>query len=146
MLEHDMLRQVLYTKAITVVNTNNFLCKIGEEPFVPPTDGTLYGEFWFRTADAEQLELGSMTGQECSPGIAQFTIFAPEKDGDGPSLKLAGALKHYLNRQQWIVPPDGYVNLQSASVKQLGIKNGKKVVVVDCHFDFYYNNPAAAPT
>lgn len=145
MLEHDALRKVLFTQAISAVSGNgNFPCQIGNEEFVPPQDGALYGEFWFRTADSVQMELGAVTGYERAPGILQFTLYAPEKDGDGPILKLAGGLKKAFNRKQWLVDPDGYVTLQPASVKEMpGIRNGKKVVIVDCHFDFFYHDPDA---
>jgi hypothetical protein len=144
MLEHDALRKVLFTQAIAAVTANgNFPCQIGNEAFVPP-DAALYGEFWFRTTDSEQLELGSPTGYERTPGLLQFTLYAPEKDGDGPVLKLAGGLKKAFNRKQWIVAPDGYVTLRPASVKEMpGIRNGKKVVIVDCHFDFFHHDPTA---
>ncbi len=145
MLEHDALRKVLFGKAIDAVTANgNFPCQIGNEAFVPPNDGSLYGEFWFRTVDSEQLELGGPTGYERAPGILQFTLYAPEKDGDGPILKLAGALKKSFNRKQWLVDPDGYVTLRPASVKEMpGVRGGTKVVIVDCHFDFFYHDPSA---
>lgn len=144
MLEHDSLRKVLQQQAINAAASISLKCKIGEEAFNPPTDGTPYAEFWWKTGTSEQMELGPRTGYECAPGLLQFTIFAPEKSGDGPALKVAGPLKHWFDRQQWLVDPDGYVNLEAASVKPInGLRNGHHVVIVDAAFDFYYRNPNA---
>jgi hypothetical protein len=147
MLAFDMLRQILYGQAIQAVQNNgNFRCQIGDEPFVPPTDGSIYGEFWFKTGTAKQIELGPRTGYECAPGIIQFTLYAPEKMGDGAILKLGDKLKKAFNRQQWLVPPDGYVTMDPISVQPLpGLKNGNRVVIVDGSFDFHYRDPDATP-
>jgi hypothetical protein len=143
----DMLRQILYGKAIEAVQNNgNFKCQIGDEPFVAPTNGDIYGQFWFKTGKTDQIELGPRTGYECSSGVIQFTLYAPEKAGDGAILRLGDALKKAFNRQQWIVPPDGYVTMDPLSVQPLpGIKAGHRVVIVDGSFDFHHRDPAATP-
>lgn len=147
MLDYDMIRQVLYGKAIQAVQANgNFKCKIGDEPFVPPTDGSLYGEFWFKLGKVKQVELGPRTGYECTPGIIQFTLYAPENLGEGPAGRLGDMLAKAFNRQQWTVPPDGYVTMDPVAAQPLpGVKSGHKVVVVDGSFDFYHRDPAATP-
>jgi hypothetical protein len=147
MLDFDMLRQTLYGQAIqAVVQNGNFKCRIGDEPFVAPTDGSIYGEFWFKAGTTKQMELGPRTGFECTPGVLQFTLYAPEKTGEGPVLRLADALKKAFNRKQWVVPPDGYVTIDPMSVQPLpNIKQGHKVVIIDASFDFYHRDPAATP-
>jgi hypothetical protein len=144
MLEHDTLRKTLYSEAIAAVTALSLQCRIGDEAFVPPTDGSLYGEFWFRTGKSRQMELGPATGYECTSGILQFTLYAPEKNGDGAILRLGGQLKHRFNRKQFQVAPDGYVTLETVAVETIpGVKNGHKVVIVDAAFDFYHRNPDA---
>lgn len=141
MLETDSLRKVLFQKAITSVNNLNLKCKIGNETFVVPADGSIYGEFWFRTGKSKQSELGSKRSLECTPGIMQFTLYAPENAGDGPVLKLGDQLKNLWNRQKWTIAPDGWVTFEVVGCEMLpGIINGHKVVVVDGGFDFYHRN------
>lgn len=141
MLPTDSLRKVLFSKAITAVTALNLKCRIGEEDFVEPQN-EIYGEFWFRVAKPYQMELGSRSSFECAPGVLQFTLYAPESSGDGPILKLGDQLKNMINRQQWKVAPDGYVSLEPAGCEEIpGIKMSKKIVIVDCGFDFYYRDP-----
>lgn len=143
MLEADSLRKILFGKAITAVNSLSLKCRIGNENFVPPTNGAVYGEFWFRTGKSKQIELGGKGSFECTPGIMQFTLFAPENSGDGPILKVGDQLKNMWNRQQWAVPPDGYVTFEVVNSEPMdGIVNGHKVVIVDGGFDFYHRNTA----
>lgn len=142
MLELDMLRQILEQQAILTSSQLGFRCKIGEEPFVVPTDGSVYAEFWFRTGTTKQMELAGFTAWECDPGLVQFTLFAPEKSGLGALMKLGGQIKRLWNRQQYQVPPDGYVVLEPISTKLLpGLKNGHKVLIVDAGFDFFHRQP-----
>jgi len=147
MLETDMLRQVLYQQAITAVQNNgNFPCKIGNEPFKKPSDGSIYGEFWFKTGKTTQMELGSRRGFECTAGVAQFALFSPEKDGEGAVQRLADNLRKVFNRKQYTVPPDGYLNMDPWSVQTVpGTRNGYIVVIVDGSFDFYHRDPSATP-
>lgn len=141
MLETDALRKVLFTKAIAATTSLTLKCRIGEEPFTPPSNA-IYGEFWFRCGTGKQIELGGKGSYECTPGILQFTLYAPEKSGDGPILKIGDQLKALFNRSQWQVPPDGYVTLEVVGCEMLpGIHEGHKVVVVDAGFDFYHRNP-----
>lgn len=143
MLEHDALRKVLYTEAISAAAAASLPCKIGDEPFVPPA-AAIYGEFWYRTGKTDQMELGAPTGYECTYGVIQFSIFAPEKLGEGAALRIAGALKHLFNRKQWQVAPDGNVTIGTCAVQTLpGIKNGHKVFVVDASLKFQHRNPVA---
>lgn len=144
MLEHDALRQVLQAQAIAAALANNFPCQIGNEPFKQPSDGSLFGQFWFRTGKTKNAELTGAKGTECTVGLLQFTIYAPENSGDGQSLKLAGALKKVFNKKQWIVPPDGYVRLDPVGITTIpGVRNGRLVTIVDATFDFYHSDPSA---
>lgn len=143
MLEHDQLRKTLETQVITVVTALGFPCQIGDESFVPPTNGAIFGQFWFRTGKTKQMELGSRKGFECTAGVFQFTLYAPEKMGSGAVLRLAGQLKKPFNRQQYLVPPDGYVTLEAIGIQNLGVKDGNYVVIVDTTFDFYHRDPTA---
>lgn len=144
MLETDSLRKILHGKAIIATQAVSLPCRIGEEPFVVPTNGTIYGEFWFRTGDGSQMELGSKKSFEMTVGLLQFTLYAPEKSGDGPILKIGDQLKNMLNRGQWQVPPDGYVNVGVVACQQLpGVSSsGHKVVIVDGSFKYYHKNSA----
>lgn len=148
MLEADMLRQILYGKAIDAVTANgNFPCRFGDEPFKPPTDGSIYGEFWFKVGKTTQMELGPVTGYECTVGILQFTLYGPEKDGEGPIGRIGDGLKKAFNRKTWNVPPDGYVIIEPTVAKVLpGVKSGSKVCIVDSAFDFYHRDPTATPS
>lgn len=146
MLETDSLRKVLQQQAISATTALSLKTQIGDEAFVPPNDGALYAEFWFRTGKSKKMELGPRTGFQCTPGILQFTIFGPEKGGDGPISKMGDRLKPYFDEKQFQVAPDGYVTIDPVSVTLMpGIHNGKKVVVVDASFDFYHRNPDATP-
>lgn len=145
MFEHDALRVVLQTKAQEISSLLDLPMQIGDEAFVQPK-GTPWAEFWFRTGTTKQRELGGPGSLELTPGILQFTIYAPQNTGDGPPLRLAGAIKKALNRRQWRVPPDGYVTLDPVGVEQVpGIQKGFKVCVVDCSFDFHHSDPDAPP-
>lgn len=142
MLITDSLRKVLYQKAITSVTALNLPCQIGSEPFNPPTDGSIYGGFWFIPASPKQMELGGRGSYECTPGLIQFSLFAAEKVGDGPIMRIADQLRAMWNRQQWQVPPDGYVNLHVFGVSVIpGNPSGNRMVVVDGSYDFYYRDP-----
>lgn len=142
MLETDSLRKVLYAKAILATNSISMPCQIGSEPFTPPTDDTVYGNFWFRPGLTKIMDLGGRGSYECTPGLIQFTLFAPEKSGDGPIMKTADQLKRMFNRQQWPVPPDGYVNMHVFGVSIMpGNPNGNRTVVVDGSYDFYHRDP-----
>ena len=145
MNETDMLRQVLFQQALAAVQANgNPRLKLGDEPFVLPTDGSLYVEFWFKMGKTQQIELGKRGSYECSPGICQFTLYAPEKMGDGAITRLGDAFKKAFSRAQWQVPPYGYATLEPMSVQPLGIRNGHHVVIVDGGFDFYHHDPDAS--
>lgn len=146
MLETDTLRQILQQKAIDCVTALGLATQIGDEPFAPPTDGSLYAEFWFKTGKTKKIELGNRRGYQCTAGMLQFTIYGPEKTGDGPITRMGDQIKPYFDEQQWQVPPDGYVTLDPASVQMVpGVRGGNKVVIVDATFDFYHRNPNATP-
>jgi hypothetical protein len=67
MLEFDMLRQTLYGKAIQAVQNGNFKCRIGDEPFVAPTDGSIYGEFWFKPGRPSRSSLARARATNARP-------------------------------------------------------------------------------
>ena len=141
MLETDSLRKVLQTKALLAASTLSLPLKLGEESFAVPS-GQVWGEFWFRMGTGIQMELGTRSSYEKTPGLMQFSLYAPEKSGDGPVLKIADQLKNMWNRTQFTVAPDGYVNFHVIGVDELpGIRNGFKVVIVDGSFDFFHRNP-----
>lgn len=141
MLETDALRIVLYGKAVAAVNSLGLACKIGNEPFSPPSN-TMYAEFWFRTGNTVQMELGSRGSYECTAGVLQFTIYGPENVGDGAISRMGDGLKRMFNRQQWQVPPDGYVSLNAVNSQLINTKiNGHSVVIVDTIFGFYHHDP-----
>lgn len=142
MNETDSLRKVLYTKAVTATNALSLKCQIGDEPFTPPTDGSIWGEFWFQTTLGNIMELGGRGSFECTPGLIQFTLYAPDNSGDGPILRVGDQLKSMFNRQKWLVGPDGYVNIHIMNCQILpGIKDGHRIVIVDGSFEFYHRNP-----
>jgi hypothetical protein len=140
MLETDSLRKVLQGKAIIAANALSLPIKIGEEAFTVPK-GVVYAEFWYRTGKTDQIELGGKGSFECTKGIVQFSIYAPEKSGEGPGTKMGDQLKNMFNRAQWAVAPDGYVSLHVMAVETLpGVRDGFFTVIVDGSFDFYHRN------
>jgi len=144
MLDYDELRKVLSRQAILAVQALAFPCKIGNEAFVTPTDGSIYGEFWFRTGVTVAMGPGGAKAYERTPGLYQFTLYSPEKRGEGEVSRLAERLRKIFNRKQFLVPPDGYVTLGVSGVQDLpGVKTGHNVFVVDASFQFFHHDPAA---
>jgi hypothetical protein len=88
------------------------------------------------------MELGGRGSLECTPGLIQFSLYGPDNAGDGPILRIGDQLKAMFNRQKWLIPPDGYVNIHVMNCQFLpGIRNGHRVVIVDGSFEFYHSNP-----
>lgn len=143
MVDYDALRIVMEQKATAFVTISGVKCRFDDEPFVPPTDGAIYSQFWFKTGKTRLLELGPATGYECTPGILQYTIYAPEKSGAGEPGRLAGAFKKAFNRKQWLVAPDGHVTIEPVSVQDFGVRNGHRIFVADAGFDFHHRDPDA---
>jgi hypothetical protein len=141
----DELRQVLQGKAVAAATANNFICKIGNEPFKQPTSG-MFGEFWFRTDKTYPAELTGVTGYKCTIGLVQFTIYTPEGTGDGPTGRLADALAKVFNQKRFNVSSIGYVTFDPCNPKNIpGVRNGFVTTIVDATFDYYWRDETATP-
>lgn len=145
MLEHDMLRQVLEQQALSLAGPLNLKLVMDNSPFKAPKDGSIWSEFWFETGKTFATPGGGPRGWEKTSGVLQFTLKAPENDGNGAILKVAGRIKAAINRKQWAVPPEGYVSLDPVSVQAHGKPiDGNFVVIVDATFWFWHRNQDAA--
>lgn len=146
MIEHDMLRQVLEQQAIAAAApsaANLTLCFDNSE-FVQPQDGSQWSEFWISTGATMPAEITGPRGLEKTSGLLQFTLKAPEAQGNGAIIKAAGILKRAFNRKQFVVPPDGYVTLDPFSIETHGKPmNGFFNVVGWSTFWFHHRDPEA---
>ncbi|AFO71744.1 hypothetical protein phiCbK_228 [Caulobacter phage phiCbK] len=144
MLEHDMLRQVLEQQAVAAAPTIGLKLNFDNSEFVQPKDGAHWAEFWVQTGNTVPCEVAGPRGYEKTSGLIQFTLKAPEEEGNGAILKKAGALKKVFNRRQWVVPPDGYVTLDPISVQSHGKPiDGFYNVVVWATLWFHHRDPDA---
>jgi hypothetical protein len=144
MLEHDMLRQVLEQQAIAAAVTANLDLKFDNSEFVQPADGRHWAEFWHRTGATKACEVAGPKGYEKTAGLMQFTLKAPEEEGNGAIIRAGGLLKRAFNRRQLVVPPEGWVTFDPVSVDSHGKPmDGFFNVIVWATFDFYHRDSEA---
>lgn len=141
MNEADALRKTLNGEALAACASLGIPLKLPNNAFKHPTNGAIWGEFWYKTGKTVASMGEGESGWEKTAGLLQFTLYAPENSGDGPLLKLGGRLKPYFHRKQFPVEPDGYVSLDPVDVQCDGtVRNGNYAVVVDATFDFFHRN------
>jgi hypothetical protein len=141
---YDSLRKLLQTQAVQA--SGDFgLPLILENENVPVPKTGMWAEFWIRTGMTIRSDLGSGRRHfKKAAGVLQFTLYTPEKTGDGPILRMADNLEKRFSSTQFEVPPDGYITLDDATVNMMGKReNGYYCVVVQASFDFHYRDPDA---
>lgn len=151
---YDTFRATIEGLAVATANTVGLNIVLPNEQYQPPADGTIYGEFWhrFTTAAPEASLGGGRKHYKCRSGIIQFTLYAPEKTGDGPITRIADQIEQLLSSTQHRVAPDGYVIIRDVAVDPIVDRkesrqkplNGNFTVLAWAPFEFHYRNPEAA--
>jgi hypothetical protein len=143
MKAYDMLRQVLQTEATQAASEFGFKLVLANEEALTPK-AQVWGEFWHRTGKAIPTLGGGRKHFKKAPGLMQFTLYAPEKTGDGAITRIADSLEQRFSSKQYLVPPDGYVTLDDIAVDMLPKReSGSYVCIVHATFDFTYRDPNA---
>lgn len=145
-MDSDGLRRTFDTRALAACNAAGLGGRVtlSNEEFRAAKDA-ICAEFWVKEGNSGQAEHGIGTGFEKQAGIWQITLYAPENTGSGAIKKMADLIRPRLNRRQWEVPPNGYVNTGVASVVTplSGPKDGKFIVVVWGPYLYHYKDPNA---
>lgn len=145
----DQLRRILVAKAIAAANAAGLEGKLKtpNNDFTPPK-ADAWANFWFKTGGSKQMELGGPMAFERTVGLVQFDVLVPEKSGDGQIARISDMLRARFNRKQWLIPPDGVVKMDVASVKTpfgTDAKDGWYRYCVDATFNYDYRDPNALP-
>lgn len=143
---YDRLRATLQLHAVAAANNAGVKIALPNEQVDPSSDG-IFGEFWhkFTKAGPRPSLGGGRKHFKCRSGLLQFTLYAPEKTGDGAISRMGDSIEKYLSSQQYSVPPDGYVTLDDLAVDPINDvkKSGNYAVMVWTTFDFHYRDPDA---
>lgn len=146
---YDRLRAVLEDKAVNAGIAAGIKIRLPNESANQPT-GETYGEFWhkFTPAPPRPSLGGGRKHFKCRSGMFQFTLYCPEKTGNGPITRAGDIIEKFFSAQQYKVAPDGYVTLDDIAVDPIPKPvNGQYSVLVWTTFDFHYRDPdAVEPT
>lgn len=138
------LRKTLENQALQAATALGFTVIFDDDD--PPANGQTYVHMWYETGNTYAKLGGGRKGWECTPGLWHFNVYTPEKKPVAPAVRLCDQLKQRLNRQQWQVPPDGFLKLDPMSIQRQPItKNGFRIVWARCTFDYDHRDSGAAP-
>lgn len=140
----DELRKTFETKVNQLSAALNFQV-IFDDDDMPKGERVTFVHFWYETNPSVKKEAANgRKAWECTSGVLNFNIYAPEKSASAPMTILGDQIKKKMNSIQFLVPPEGYVKLDVMSVQRTPIKhNGRKVVICRATFDFTHRDASA---
>lgn len=128
----DMLQDTLQQRALAAMKAAGINRGYIKRPFSLKTD-QIVCEFWFRTGAYSRPDKAHMT-----PGVLQFTLYAPEATDPDRVQEIADSLKDSFDRKRWDVSPDGYVEIEQTKAVVLSmVREGKRIGIVDAGFDWH---------
>jgi hypothetical protein len=120
-------------------------CRIAGRRFVLPAR-TVFADFWFRTGQPYSTKRHGKP-EICTPGILQFTLYAPEAFDHSRTIVIANHLKDAFGEKTWTVGSDTWVVIERMQVQTpRGFHYGRSITVVDGGFDFYRPNELSRRT
>jgi hypothetical protein len=134
MINNPHFSEVLFECARDAAADAGLPCIIAGKPQLAACVA-IYCEFWYCAGTPKFVDLDGPWRQ--TPGILQFTIYAPEGTETWVNAK-AKRLRDLVSGEMWLVGRLPFIETEELSILTLpGVWHGKRITVVDGGFDFY---------